>query len=77
MAAEYEALRGLTADARARVADCRDKLGLRPAPPDAALAGDDSEPAPAAGDRVLEHWEAQVEAEEALRLLALLRKEAR
>ena len=39
-------------------------------------AADRAEAEPA-GARVLEHWEAQVEAEEALRLLAELRPHAR
>mmetsp|Transcript_29481 Transcript_29481/g.88163 ORF Transcript_29481/g.88163 Transcript_29481/m.88163 type:complete len:258 (-) Transcript_29481:15-788(-) len=69
MARQYQALKRLNGEARGLVDDCRDRLGLRAAP-DPLTAEED---APRRGGRVLEHWEAQVEAEEALRLLAELR----
>ena len=76
MATQYGTLKDLNARARAHVSDCREKLGLRKDAPDLALAADPDEAADV-HDRVLEHWEKQVEAEEALRLLAILRDKAR
>ena len=70
-AAQYQTLRKLAADAKTSVDACRAQLGLRrPVEIDGLADRAEAEPA---GARVLEHWEAQVEAEEALRLLAELR----
>ena len=83
MAAQYVELRRLNADARGRAADARRRLGLAKGPPPAThpLSGDPDAPLPpppaAPANRVLEHWERQVEAEEGLRLLALLREQVR
>ena len=74
-AAQYQTLRKLAADAKTSVDACRAQLGLRrPVEIDGLADRAEAEPA---GARVLEHWEAQVEAEEALRLLAELRPHAR
>ena len=74
-AAQYQTLRKLAADAKTSVDACRAQLGLRrPVEIDGLADRAETEPA---GARVLEHWEAQVEAEEALRLLAELRPHAR
>jgi len=72
---QYQTLRTLAADAKASVGACRAQLGLR-RPVEVDGLADPAE-APPAGAGVLEHWEARVEAEEALRLLAELRRHAR
>lgn len=73
MATQYQTLKSLSAEARALVADSREKLSL----PRATAEPDGVSEPPAPENRVLEHWEQQVEAEEALRLIAELRKRVR
>lgn len=72
MAARYETLKGVVGEARRLVSDARARLGLRHATDPGVVLLDEEEEAKRS-PRIIEHWEAVVEADEALSLLEELR----